>query len=81
MFFTQSISKRDGTTVTLEAADPLQKGHCRFGRLQQLLARLQQALKSRSQQEIYTVRDEIERAVGQLPRRQDAVGARMWKYS
>ena len=34
--------------------------------LQELLARLQQALKSRNKEEIYTVRDEIERAVGRI---------------
>ena len=34
--------------------------------LQELLARLQQALKSRHKEEIYGVRDEIERAVGQI---------------
>jgi signal peptidase I len=34
--------------------------------LQELLARLQQALKSRNKQEIFTVRDEIERAVGRI---------------
>ena len=50
--------------------------------LQELLARLQQALKSRNKQEIYTVRDEIERAVGRIaPPPRTRVGARMWKYS
>ena len=34
--------------------------------LQELLARLQQALKSRHKEEIFTVRDEIERAVGRI---------------
>ena len=34
--------------------------------LQELLARLQQALKSRNKQKIYAVRDEIERAVGRI---------------
>jgi signal peptidase I len=34
--------------------------------LQALLARLKRALKSRKKQEIYTVRDEIERAVGRI---------------
>ena len=39
-------------------------------------------MKSRHKEEIYTVRDEIERAVGRIappPRTRD--GARMWKYS
>jgi signal peptidase I len=34
--------------------------------LQELLARLQQALKSRNKEKIYAVRDEIERAVGRI---------------
>ena len=34
--------------------------------LQELLAKLQQALKSRTSEKIYAVRDEIERAVGRI---------------
>ena len=37
-----------------------------LGVLQELLARLKSALKSRQQEEIYAVRDEIERAVGRI---------------
>ena len=52
-----------------QATDPLQGGHLArkgFGVLRDLLAKLKGALKSRKRDQIYAVRDEIERAVGRI---------------
>ena len=78
----QARQRRAALPSRAQAADPLQEGHsCRLkdlALLQELLARLQQALKSRNKQKIYAVRDEIEASRrARLRRRQRTqVGAR-----